>query len=71
MLYHDGYLKINDFTSAKKLNKDIGYRTFTQIGTPHYMAPEVILGKGYSFAVDLWSAGVMFYEFVIGKVPFG
>ena len=35
------------------------------------MAPEVLLGKGYSFAVDLWAIGIMFYEFVIGKVPFG
>ena len=32
-------------------------RTFTIIGTPHYMAPEVISGKGYSTMVDLWSIG--------------
>lgn len=32
-------------------------RTFTIIGTPHYMAPEVISGKGYSYLVDLWSVG--------------
>lgn len=32
-------------------------RTYTIIGTPHYMAPEVITGKGYSFLVDLWSIG--------------
>lgn len=39
MVYQDGYLKIRDFTYAKKLNKSTGYRTFTQIGSPHYMAP--------------------------------
>lgn len=34
-------------------------RTFTIIGTPHYMAPEIIAGKGYTLAVDLWSIGNM------------
>jgi cGMP-dependent protein kinase len=40
------------------------------VGTPHYMAPEVILGKGYGLAVDLWSLGVVIYEMVCGMVPF-
>lgn len=35
------------------------------------MAPEVILGKQYSFEADIWSAGVMLYEFLTGIVPFG
>jgi cGMP-dependent protein kinase len=35
------------------------------------MAPEVMLGKGYSYEVDLWSAGIILYEFVCGEVPFG
>jgi len=46
-------------------------RTFTILGTPHYMAPEVLMGKGYSFPADLWSLGVMLYEFICGSVPFG
>lgn len=37
-------------------------RTFTIIGTPHYTAPEVILGKGYGYAVDLWSLGICLFE---------
>jgi len=35
------------------------------------MAPEVISGRGYSFPVDLWSVGVVFYELMCGNLPFG
>lgn len=35
------------------------------------MAPEVIMGEGYSFSVDYWSIGICIYEFLCGEVPFG
>ena len=41
------------------------------IGTPHYMAPEIICGKGYNCYIDLWSVGVCLFEFMCGMVPFG
>lgn len=70
MVDERGYLRLIDFGTAKQLTNDRG-RTQTIIGTPHYMAPEVLTGKGYSFHVDLWSLGVCMYEFMCGMVPFG
>jgi len=73
MVDHQGYLKMIDMGTAKFLKGKSGpsARTFTIIGTPHYMAPEIITGKGYSYYVDLWSIGVVHYEFMCGRVPFG
>ena len=70
MVESDGYLKLIDMGTAKQLTQDKGFRTFTIIGTPHYMAPEVMKGKGYSFAVDIWSLGILLYEFMCGQLPF-
>eukprot|EP00811_Abedinium_folium_P033877 NODE_6809_length_1636_cov_11.925116.p1 GENE.NODE_6809_length_1636_cov_11.925116~~NODE_6809_length_1636_cov_11.925116.p1 ORF type:complete len:278 (+),score=67.89 NODE_6809_length_1636_cov_11.925116:741-1574(+) len=70
MLDQQGYIKLIDFGIAKKLAVKKTTRTFTMIGTPHYMAPEVIKGHGYGTEVDIWSLGVMIYEFVCGYLPF-
>ena len=64
-----GYLKLVDFGTAKEIKEK--ERTSTIIGTPHYMAPEIILGRGYSFQVDYWSIAICMYEFICGGVPFG
>ena len=63
----EGYICIVDFSSAKLING----RTYTLIGTAFYTAPEVIVGRGYSKSADIWSLGVMIYEFLCGCVPFG
>lgn len=69
MLNGTGYLKAIDFGIAKALaGKD---STHTFIGTVHYMAPEIISGKNYSFGVDCWAVGVILYEVFYGKTPFG
>lgn len=69
MLDAQGYLKLIDFGIAKKLEEGKS-RTYTMIGTPHYMAPEVMRGHGYGTEVDMWSLGIMLFEFVCGFLPF-
>ena len=67
MVLENGYIKIIDFGTAKEIDG----KTKTTMGTPHYMAPEMILGGGYSFEVDYWAIAVCMYEFICGEVPFG
>ena len=69
MMDKNGYIKVIDFGVAKYL-KEKNY-TNTVTGTPHYMSPEVILSKPYSFEVDYWSVGIILYEIFYGRVPFG
>lgn len=63
----NGYLKIIDF-GISKIIKDF---THTILGTPHYMAPEILMGKGYTLASDYWSIGICMYEIFYGIYPFG
>ena len=67
MIDSNGYLKMIDFGTAKVL---IDY-TSTVIGTPHYIAPEILQGKGYSLSCDFWSVGICMYEIFYGIYPFG
>ena len=67
ILYADGEVKVIDFglstffDSNKKMNK--------QIGTKLYFAPEIIR-KSYTFKCDIWSAGVILFALLTGKMPF-
>ena len=62
-------MKLIDLGTAKNLKNKNG-RTYTIIGTPHYMAPEILTGKGYTYSVDLWSIGICLFEFMCGNVPY-
>ena len=67
MIDEEGYMKLIDFGTAKIVQG----RTYTIVGTPHYMAPEVIVGKGYGMSADYWSMGAILFECMCGRVPFG
>ena len=69
MIDSNGYLKMIDFGTSKVLS--LTDYTSTVIGTPHYIAPEILLGKGYSLSCDFWSLGICMYEIFYGKYPFG
>jgi len=70
LLDAQGYIKLIDFNCAKKLDAHT-MQTFTLVGTPVYMSPEVIRGRGYGMEADIWSLGVVFYELACGRLPFG
>nr|XP_020443593.1 cGMP-dependent protein kinase 2-like [Monopterus albus] len=63
-----GYVKLVDFGFAKELVR--GEKTYSFVGTPEYIAPEIIKNQGHDYAVDFWSLGVLIFELLVGSPPF-
>ena len=64
----DGSIKISDFG----ISTEIGEKTKGDAvsGTVHYCAPEILMGKPSSPLSDIYSMGIVFYEILVGKIPF-
>jgi serine/threonine protein kinase len=76
LITSDGRLKIADFGIAKAINRlatasGFATRTGTAIGTPAYMAPEQAMAHPIGPWTDLYTTGIIAYELVSGRVPFG
>lgn len=69
ILLHNGIIKIADFGFCQSVN-DIYQMTGTMIGSPVYMAPELLNGFDYNTKADIWSMGVMLYEMLFGYPPY-
>ncbi|KAJ3425513.1 aurora a [Anaeramoeba flamelloides] len=63
----NGELKIADF-GWSVLAEEARRTTFC--GTLDYLSPEMIDGDGYGQTIDVWSVGILLYEFLVGKPPF-
>ncbi|KNC50611.1 AGC protein kinase [Thecamonas trahens ATCC 50062] len=66
LLSADGHVRLTDFGLAKKI---FSKRTSTIVGTPEYMAPEILLSKSYDTRVDWWAFGVCLFVMMVGKYP--
>lgn len=62
-------LKVADFGLARRTKTSRG-KLSAQCGSPAYVAPEIILGKHYTPAVDMWACGVIMYALLAGELPF-
>ena len=70
LFFEDGFVKIGDYGLSKYVSVSRQSGQTMSVGTIHYMAPEI--GSGiYNQGIDIYALGIILYELLTGKVPFG
>ena len=70
VILEDGTVKITDFGIAMALNSNELTQTNSVMGSVHYLPPEQANGDGATIQSDIYSAGILMYELITGKLPF-
>src|SRR5205823_4471383 len=76
LLHNDGRLVLTDFGIARIVqDSDSTFRaaltsTGMLLGTPEYMAPEMVLGEAIDHRVDIYALGIVLFQMLSGQVPF-
>jgi calcium-dependent protein kinase len=68
--HKDAQLKLIDFGLANRFRSQLGVDMKSTVGTPYYLAPEVLSGGSYGPQCDMWSIGVIMYWVLSGSLPF-
>src|SRR5690242_1299325 len=70
LIGESGEVKISDFGSSKRTTA-VAASLHTKVGSPLWMAPEVMSDEKYGYPADVYSVAMLFYEIISGTLPFG
>ena len=68
MVEKNGHIKLVDFGLSKQIQSGTKAKSFC--GSPAYLSPEILLGKGASKATDVYGLGAVLYELLTGDPPY-